>query len=677
MNTEFAVWLHLTGLIALDVAIVACLAAAVARWLRAPWSRRWLWQTALVLTGILGVGEVVGLRGALRPAQTATATATARSVVVQRGEDATGARRQRTEASPAGLADESDAVRSAKADWMESGAVIAIPWMAGTLALLAWQVSARVRLAARRRRAQPVDAATAEHIGQLAERLGSSDPVTAAIWPGVSGPFALGMWRPHLALPADFATAFAPAQREAMLMHELAHVAAKDPRTLLTAQCMTALLWWHPLVWWMQRKLRLEMESAADAACRLLPGGAVALAESILTLARRFVTPMPMPAPVRALGVLGNDAGRPLAQRVRRLLVASDDGCGVWGPRPRFARRVGAFLVAATLFGLGGATSQHASLGLVPRLFAAEEPKRPAAEPRSTSAPASAAVETGGGEKGEVSSVTPEPPAGSRVLLEIKFLELRDRDAGDVGLDWLFGQASTNDAPESVEVPTGDLPGAGLPDAENIRVCTRRLKGQVIVLNDAQSGMLLHALAQRGGAEVVAAPRILTASGLAAQMSMQDAVTAVTGVRVRPPEDPKGSGVLYQTERLLFGAVVDVLPVRTNDGWAIEVRGRVSEFLGYEDPERRRLDGTPPATTNRVLAVDPRGGAPVRGQVPWPLIRVRETVASGAARAGESLLLRGPRAERRVTEGGTWWRRPRTRTEFRRLYVLVTPTSQG
>lgn len=246
-----------------------------------------------------------------------------------------------------------------------------------------------------------------------------------------------------------------------------------------------------------------------------------------------------------------------------------------------------------------------------------------------------------------------------------------------MGLDWLFGQASTNDAPAGFEVPSGDLPGAGSPHADNIRVRMQRLEGQVVTLGEAQTAMLLRALERRGGVEIMATPGSPPARpGSEAQLAIQETITAVTAVGVRAPGDPQGPGVDYATEQIPLGLSVGVLSVWTDGAWSIRVVGLLSEFLGYEDPAGPRLDGTPPALDRGVTADLGPGRAPIRGQLPLlPLIRVRKTVAQGQVTAGQSLLLRGSRAER--TEVPAARSEPRTRTEFRRLYVLVTPLGGG
>jgi hypothetical protein len=129
-------------------------------------------------------------------------------------------------------------------------------------------------------------------------------------------PVAFGIWRPTIVLPAGFWDRFGREEQEAMLAHELAHLAARDPLWQLLAELACALEWWHPAVWWMRGRLRAASETAADEASLLVPGGPDALAGCLVALGRRLVCP-------RRLGWLsfqGNGFRSGLGRRVERLL---------------------------------------------------------------------------------------------------------------------------------------------------------------------------------------------------------------------------------------------------------------------------------------------------------------------------------------------------------------------
>lgn len=78
-------------------------------------------------------------------------------------------------------------------------------------------------------------------------------------------PVTWGFWRHLIILPQD-AAGWSPARRRAVLVHELAHVRRHDFALQLIANLVTALHWFHPLVWIAAGRLRLEREKACDEA---------------------------------------------------------------------------------------------------------------------------------------------------------------------------------------------------------------------------------------------------------------------------------------------------------------------------------------------------------------------------------------------------------------------------
>ncbi len=77
-------------------------------------------------------------------------------------------------------------------------------------------------------------------------------------------PATIGWRRPIVILPADW-PAWTATERQVVLAHEIAHIARGDYAAWLLAQLSVALHFYHPLVHWLARRLRLEQELAADA----------------------------------------------------------------------------------------------------------------------------------------------------------------------------------------------------------------------------------------------------------------------------------------------------------------------------------------------------------------------------------------------------------------------------
>jgi beta-lactamase regulating signal transducer with metallopeptidase domain len=156
--------------------------------------------------------------------------------------------------------------------------------------------------------------------GALARRLGIRRPVTVLESTGLTAPVAFGCFRPTLALPATFARDFDRRSQEAVIVHELAHLAAGDPAWQAIADLACVVLWWHPLAWWSRRRLRSASEVAADEASRLLPEGADLLASCLIALGRRLAGVRPR---LGWLSMGGMGFRSELGRRVERLLSRS------------------------------------------------------------------------------------------------------------------------------------------------------------------------------------------------------------------------------------------------------------------------------------------------------------------------------------------------------------------
>src|SRR5207249_6320044 len=132
----------------------------------------------------------------------------------------------------------------------------------------------------------------------------------------LGGPIVFGVFRPVIALPGDFAERFNLAQQEAVLAHELAHLASGDPVWYGLANWASAILWWHPLVWWVRRQLHSASEQAADEASLLVVDGPVVLAECLAEMGARLTQQRPF----AWIGVEGNGLRSGLGRRVERLV---------------------------------------------------------------------------------------------------------------------------------------------------------------------------------------------------------------------------------------------------------------------------------------------------------------------------------------------------------------------
>ena len=82
----------------------------------------------------------------------------------------------------------------------------------------------------------------------------------------VSRPALFGFWRPMVLLPFGMTCALTESEFEAVMMHEAEHCKRRDNWTTLIQALVGCVFWFHPLVWWISRRLVDNRELACDGA---------------------------------------------------------------------------------------------------------------------------------------------------------------------------------------------------------------------------------------------------------------------------------------------------------------------------------------------------------------------------------------------------------------------------
>ena len=127
-------------------------------------------------------------------------------------------------------------------------------------------------------------------------------------------PATVGVFRPAILLPVRAAT-WLDDRRQAVLLHELVHVARFDWPARMIARLTRAAYWFNPLAWWAVRRLDLEQELACDEEVLALGTGASDYACHLLGIARHA---LPTPAP--AIPALGMARTTHLEERIMTIL---------------------------------------------------------------------------------------------------------------------------------------------------------------------------------------------------------------------------------------------------------------------------------------------------------------------------------------------------------------------
>lgn len=114
------------------------------------------------------------------------------------------------------------------------------------------------------RHAEPVnDPWITRELAQATRRLSVRRPIRLLISDRINVPLVWGFARPVLILPAG-ALGWSRERFRVVILHEVAHVRRFDVVSLVTGRIATALYWFHPLSWTLERAGRRECERACD-----------------------------------------------------------------------------------------------------------------------------------------------------------------------------------------------------------------------------------------------------------------------------------------------------------------------------------------------------------------------------------------------------------------------------
>ena len=139
---------------------------------------------------------------------------------------------------------------------------LAIAYVAGALACLAWLALGRGLLLRMLRSARPPEPWLENVYRRLPyarthrPRLVISDRCARAL--------SFGIWRPTIVLPSDGCRADRAGALRHVLLHELAHIRQRDGWGHLLFNLAFPLLYFHPLYWWIRSRSYLAAELIAD-----------------------------------------------------------------------------------------------------------------------------------------------------------------------------------------------------------------------------------------------------------------------------------------------------------------------------------------------------------------------------------------------------------------------------
>ena len=281
------------------------------------------------------------------------------------------------------------------------------PWIVG--AWLAGVTGLSLRLVAaclavdrlRRRRSRSVPPALEARLAAIASRMGVTRTVRLLESASVRIPGVVGALRPAVLLPVGIASGLTAGQMDALLAHELAHVARRDYLVHLVQAFAETLLFFHPAVWWVSHRIRVERELVCDDLAVAATGDALLYARALLAVEERRLAPAAARLAMAADGG-GGRGGAGLSARIRRL--AGRAPARASAPAPWIA----GVLALSSALALGAAARTR-EITAIPRPATSAEPS--AAGDASAAAPAIARpAEIARPFTAPEPAATPEPP---------------------------------------------------------------------------------------------------------------------------------------------------------------------------------------------------------------------------------------------------------------------------
>ena len=321
-----------------------------------------------------------------------------------------------------------------------------------------------------------------------------------------------------------------------------------------------------------------------------------------------------------------------------------------------------------------------------------------------------------------------------QVSIEAKIAEVTQDDNRALGFDWLLGNTLLNHgsmgiqggsapsfgSPTTSSTPanpsgvfpgpgttalTGPTPGYVFPSASDnlitggLRNTAPAIATYTGILTDPQFRVVIRALEQRQGVDLLSAPKITTVSARQAQIKVVDVKYIVTdlnlnqtssgggfgtggGVNIGGGGGAIGSTIQPITEPIELGPVLDVVPYVSADGYTVQMTiiPTLKEFVGY-DLDTAKLFQAQAQSVGGAAA-----GSPLTTTTPLPIFRLRQVVTSAIVWDGQTVVLGGLISEN-VTKTkdkvpmlgdlplvGRLFRSESSMTSKKNLLIFVTPT---
>lgn len=104
-----------------------------------------------------------------------------------------------------------------------------------------------------------------EFVNSLCEKIGISKDISVYVSPTANkGPYVIGFIKPKIILPETIVNTWNKKELEPVLLHELSHIKRNDIVIIFFQALLQFIYLFHPLVWYINRKINQEREFACD-----------------------------------------------------------------------------------------------------------------------------------------------------------------------------------------------------------------------------------------------------------------------------------------------------------------------------------------------------------------------------------------------------------------------------
>ena len=200
------------------------------------------------------------------------------------------------------------------------------PWI-----ILAWQLgvmllSGRLLIQYHQARSlrltgRPAPRAVRSLVVTLARKLGMSRIPDVKCSNSIDQPTALGLLKPMILLPASWITQLPPDMLTTLLVHELAHIRRHDLWINLLQRVLEIVFFFHPAVWWLSSRTRIERELCCDETVVAVTRDRLAYATTLEFAARQRLA---LVGP--ALGAQIGGSSMSLLHRIQHVLGVAPTG---------------------------------------------------------------------------------------------------------------------------------------------------------------------------------------------------------------------------------------------------------------------------------------------------------------------------------------------------------------